>query len=409
MFTKTLLSRLLVFAAVCNLSIPSAQGSVELSHETSTSGHHYTYYLRGDSLADFSVLRPNKTDKQSVFCIPAAFTTKAQGIDGIAISDGKNVGEPSGPQLGGAIVFMHGDFEIFPSVHGRALTKDFLADLQKAGGSLFQQFQLVKDGFAESFRDTTVCQRRAMVVFRNGGKGVVESKGSLTLTQFAHDLEDMQVLNAIYTDMGQWDEGWYRDAQAVTTIGLVRSKTAQQTNWVVFRQAPSIVPHDFNDAGMWLQKHLSVVHEPTATDAQEWNRAILYGKFPLPRMQSGYDLVPLWRGKYKGTEGDPTVLMVTSGIIDGQPGAVSYVAWGTGGTGVFEVLTLYRKVAGKIQAVGQHDLEDRASVNSLKISQNSLVLDWTKHAPSDSAPEPSMHEVRKLHAKDFEPLKQDAP
>jgi hypothetical protein len=44
------------------------------------------------------------------------------------------------------------------------------------------------------------------------------------------------VRDAIYTDMGGWDEGWYRDGVKVRTIGLMRGSTRRQSNWFVMTE-----------------------------------------------------------------------------------------------------------------------------------------------------------------------------
>lgn len=70
-----------------------------------------------------------------------------------------------------------------------------------------------------------------------------ESKTPLTLTQFGLDLKELGVKNAIYTDMGAYDEGWYRDAEkGVKPLGNDRSLTEKQTNWFTFRLKDPISP-----------------------------------------------------------------------------------------------------------------------------------------------------------------------
>jgi len=373
------------------------------SQQISASGFHYTVFDRADSAIEFCVTRPDKNDPKGLLCIPAAFTTPKQRILGMAICNGQLAGDISGSQMGGAAVFVDGDFDIFASDHGKMLTKDFVIELQKAKGSLFQQFMLVKDGVAESFKDPTICQRRALIVFKNGKKAVIESREDINLNQFAKDLADLGVLEALYTDMGSWDEGWYRNDGKVLTLGKICTETDRQTNWILFKSSDKPQPFDYDPAGAWLQKHATVPQDTGKDDPKSLQKAILYGKFPLPRLSGGVDIISLWRGRYKGDLGDVCVQKVATGTIDGEPAAVTYTTWSTGGTGVWEVLTLYRKKAGKLEAVGQYDLEDRSAFTSLAISDNAVVLNWIKHAPNDSASTPSVPTVTKLFAKDFHP------
>jgi hypothetical protein len=110
----------------------------------------------------------------------------------------------------------------------------------KTKASFFQQLQLVRDTQALRYgKDVSLFQRRAFVEFNNvfAFPAVVESESELTLQQFADALAAMKIRNALYLDMGGWDEGWIRTADGKqTTIGLIRSQTARQCNWLVFSQ-----------------------------------------------------------------------------------------------------------------------------------------------------------------------------
>jgi hypothetical protein len=135
--------------------------------------------------------------------------------------------------------------------------------------------------------------------------------------------------------------------------------------------------------------------------------AINNGDFPLPRLSSGYDPIKFTQGHYKKGDVDATADMIAFGTLDGQPAAVAYVVWSTGGTSCWEVLGLYRVVDGNPKCVRWYDLEDRSRVNSIRISGNKVILDWVKHGPADSASDPSVHEIKRLRANEFETVKQD--
>lgn len=387
------------------LSLPAFAMEV---NDGTLGSHHYTIYYLDSNNLQFRTTRPDKNDHNLLLCIPAAFTDAYNGIDGLAITDGKVIASNIDNQVGGAAVILNGDFDIVPTDGGKLLAGKFIEALRASGGSLFQQFQLVRDGAPESFRDKSLFQRRAMVTFREGRKAVIESKEPLTLNQFAHDLANQDVLNALYTDMGDWDEGWYRhDDGKLQVIGHVKSATDKQTNWVVFAKSPDNKPRRDDIVANWLQHHWAPASSGPAAAVQSpafWTTSILYGEFPLPRLSSGTDMVRLFRGRYTKADVDVTVEDLAVGTVDGMPAAVAYTSWSTGGSGQWEVLTLYRIQKGRITPVGQHDLEDRAQVNSVHIANGSVVLDWIKHGPQDAAINPTIHEVIHLHSKDFHPI-----
>jgi len=117
-------------------------------------------------------------------------------------------------------------------------SQSFVGAVEKNKSSLFQQFQIVVSGKAAKFKDKKLYQMRALVQFKDGRSGVIESKGDLSFKDFNLDLVGLGVENALYTDMGAWDEGWYRNQESkegkIVTIGNDRSKTDKQTNWLVF-------------------------------------------------------------------------------------------------------------------------------------------------------------------------------
>jgi hypothetical protein len=140
--------------------------------------------------------------------------------------------------IGGAIIFQKGQCRMMSTDKGQMLTKEFIQQIQQTKGSMFQQFLIVNAGKPASFKDKTKFQRRAIVRFNDGKLAVVESDKSIDFTTFNTDLVKLGVRQAIYTDMGAWDEGWYRNATTgkIVVIGNDRSLTWKQSNWVVFRK-----------------------------------------------------------------------------------------------------------------------------------------------------------------------------
>lgn len=206
-----------------------------------------------DESAEFCLLPPDKKEGLVDLSIAAAFTTKTSSISGIAICNGKKVAGPVNTHLGGTAIFLDGNYEIFPNEHGTVLSADFIADLQKAGGSLFQQFLLVRDSKAQAFKDSATAPRRALVVFNTGERGVVQSVKEMTLGQFAHDMQIVGVRAAIYTPVGDADGGWYRHGDKFISIGKSSSPTPIQSNWVVWKKDKG--KRDLDTVNKWLQEH----------------------------------------------------------------------------------------------------------------------------------------------------------
>lgn len=201
------------------------------------SGMEYTLFQKNDLAVGWDIHRPSKADPKIVLCVPAAFTTKSGTVVGIyavkgKISNRRAISKP----IGGALFIEDGEFKIMPTGKGALFTKSFLEAVEKKQATLFQQFQIVVSGIAARFKDKKLYQMRALVRFKDGRSGVIESKNDLSFKDFNQDLVALGVKNALYTDMGAWDEGWYRSPQSgePVTIGNDRSKTDKQTNWLIF-------------------------------------------------------------------------------------------------------------------------------------------------------------------------------
>ncbi len=188
---------------------------------------------------EFTDKRPAEDDKTVQVCVAAAFTQLGNyKIDGAYMCKGKVSNEKAiNHTLGGALKIVNGKATIFPTAKGTLITDKFLKDLALQKGSFFQQIQLISNGKASSFKDKAHFQRRAIVVFKNGKTAIMECEEALLLADFSKDLVELGVQNALYTDMGGWDEGFYVDpvTKKKVTIGLMKTHTAYQSNWVVFK------------------------------------------------------------------------------------------------------------------------------------------------------------------------------
>lgn len=206
----------------------------------SASGVVYTLFPQGNLHFDFVVSRPAEKRADIYLCIPAAFTTPENSVDGVYISKGVS-GQSQSPdqQLGGAMVIRAGKAQLLSTDKGKLLTKKMLDSVRNAKGSLFQQFLIVHECKPASFRDKSKFQRRAVFQTTKNAFGVVESDRPISFDVFNKDLAELGMKEALYCDMGAWDEGWYRDAanHAVVRIGLDRSLTNRQSNWLLLRTA----------------------------------------------------------------------------------------------------------------------------------------------------------------------------
>jgi len=205
------------------------------------SGNAYRLFDDSGLVADFVTMRPDRKDKRILLCIPAAFTDKIGKVDGIYVSNGvighKNA---ASDKFGGAMMIENGDFRIIATDRGAQLTPEFADEVGRSKGCMFQQFQVVRDGAQETYKDKTEFQRRAFVVFSNGKKAVAESVNAITLSQLSVDLVDLGVANALNADMGAWDEGWYRDVRGkLIVLGRDRSATRRQSNWFTLSLPPT--------------------------------------------------------------------------------------------------------------------------------------------------------------------------
>jgi len=234
---------LLVLAAVFSTSVAVAwakNGDLEIRSHKASSGNEYTIFYQGSLSASFDIKRPKQSDDTVLLCIPCAFTSYVGSVDGVYICDGKlHHRHFVADNFGGAAVIQNGSIELMSTNKGKELTTKFLDDLVKKKASLFQQFLIVENGQPAHFKDKTLFQRRAIAKFKDGQTAVFESRTAITLTAFGHDLRGAGVTDALYTDMGAYDEGWYRDSEKnVKAMGLDKSLTGKQTNWLILRQRP---------------------------------------------------------------------------------------------------------------------------------------------------------------------------
>lgn len=230
----------LLILLFCGCRLLVAQ-SIGIDTKTGESGTAYTFIKKNNCVMSFETTRPDKNNAAVQLCIPAAFTNLSNDkIDGAYAVSGKTGNEKAvNTGLGGVLMIDKGHCRMFQSGKGKLLNDSLLGLVRKDGASFFQQIQCIQNGKASSFKDQKVFQRRGIAMMKDGSVCVVESKTAVTLAVFSQDLVKLGVQNLMYTDMGAWDEGWYRDpaSHQVVVIGKDLSQTARQSNWVVFKNA----------------------------------------------------------------------------------------------------------------------------------------------------------------------------
>lgn len=233
---------LLLFAAT--FFLPSYYKSygktagIQVTAFTSAAGNKYHFYKAKSARLRFTLQRPSKSDSTVLLSIAGAFTASGKP-DGIYCADGKLFNRDSiNTTLGGAIILHEQSVRIIPTAKGKLFTPRFIDSLQQIKASFFQQIQMVVNGKAEDSKSEKKFQCRGIVVMKNGGTAIVESVGEITLKVFAKDMEESgQVKDLLYTDMGAWDEGWYRNEKGkITVTGINRSQTEKQSNWVIYQK-----------------------------------------------------------------------------------------------------------------------------------------------------------------------------
>ncbi len=220
-------------------SIPSGAKGLSVESKTSTQGYKYTILYKNDLKLDVSLMRPDKSDKNLVLVIAGAYTNlDTYSVDGLYIDNGTVHNKTKvNHSLGGGIKIINGECEIFPTRKGKLLNDSLINLVVSRKGSFFQQIQLIEKGKGAKYKDVKLFQRRAIVKLKGGKTAVIESFEHITLTAFTTDLLELGAVDALYTDMGSWDEGWYRDPAngKPITIGRLRAQTDKQCNWVVFK------------------------------------------------------------------------------------------------------------------------------------------------------------------------------
>lgn len=199
------------------------------------------FYIPVQAELSLETIRPLRSDSSVIFVCAAAFTRLDNGrIDGLFVERGNIITRAVNHTLGGGIIIPPPGSPELPSISGtdmgKKLDSAFVDSLVQTKSSFFQQIQMVRDGQALVFRkDRSRFQRRVICTWK-GRSVIVENRLPCTLQKFADVLKSCGIVNALYLDMGSWDEGWFRDQHfTLHVLGLMRNQTDRQSNWLAFR------------------------------------------------------------------------------------------------------------------------------------------------------------------------------
>jgi len=234
-FRQPLALALFLSAAIVMPAQAVNQLKVEL--RSGPSGAKYSLTRLHDARVNFVGSQPDRNDEKIIMAFPAGFVTAEGKAIGACVFDGK-VHNSVNKKLGGALKVIDGKFEVIDTRSGALLTAEFLDDVARKNGGLFQQFTIVKNKTEAAFKDKGKAVRRSIGKLVDGQAIVLESKGDVTLAQYAADAISLDVKDLLYTDLGKWGEGWIRDPASgkISNIGD-QSKTqgAIQANWIEVR------------------------------------------------------------------------------------------------------------------------------------------------------------------------------
>jgi hypothetical protein len=209
---------------------------MEVTSLENNKGCTYTFINISGFNYSFETTRPSSSLKENILCIPAAFTDLNNGkIDGVYVSQAsKNKINKVNPYLKGLLFATN---ENIINIDQKEKIKNLDSLIDKTENCLFQQILLVNNGVS-LYRDNKNLdkfQRRCVAKFKEGDY-IIETNCAITMKEFSNDLVDFGVTMAIYTDMGSYDEGWYKSGPNIVKIGLNKSNTKKQSNWFLVKQ-----------------------------------------------------------------------------------------------------------------------------------------------------------------------------
>lgn len=242
MWKNSLLFWLFIMLGACR---PQGAQQVLVVEKQTKHGSSYTIFYPQKLAVDVVTQRPAATDERCHLSVAAAYTdldTYAP-LDLLVCQGRLRQTAATVGFLTGVLTIVGDTLAIGRVAAGQVPPRAQLARASQRQGTVLLQELLVFEGKNQRQAGGSVFQRRALVEFANHRFAVVESAADdLEIQQFADDLLELGAKNALYLDMGDWDEGWYRQGSQVVTLGHRRTDTARQSNWLVFTRPRSAAP-----------------------------------------------------------------------------------------------------------------------------------------------------------------------
>ena len=216
---------------------PKAAQEVRLEQRQTAKHTRYSLFYPKNLAVRVMTSRPPVGNSHYQLSVAAAYTDLQtnQPLD-LLVCDGRVLqAKAKVGFLDGALTILGNTLTISQLAKGQSPPSAQLDKVRAQHGTLLLQELLVFRGKNQKAAGGSVFQRRALVEFPNHRFAVVESASNyLTMKQFGDDLLELGAQNALYLDMGDWDEGWYKARGQVVKLGNRRTETARQSNWLVF-------------------------------------------------------------------------------------------------------------------------------------------------------------------------------
>jgi hypothetical protein len=221
------------------LSCTGNPNPMSVETKTAKSGNKTLFIYANDTQLEFTMSRPDVRNDDHLLCVAAAFTDlESYTVDGLCVVNGRPVNRKINYTLAGAARLGLTGFMIIKTNNGQKCENVLLSLDANPDQSYFQQVLLVSDGALIPHSSTDLWQRRAIVIMDDGRIAIAESERRRTYNNFSKDLISCGVKDALYLDMGAWDEGWYKEPGTgkVKALGRAHSATNKQCNWLVFKR-----------------------------------------------------------------------------------------------------------------------------------------------------------------------------
>jgi hypothetical protein len=219
-----------------------ATQQVRVEEKKTQKGSSYSIFYPQSLAIEVVTQRPKTTDERNCLSVAAAYTDldTYEPLDLLVCQGRVRQTAAKVGFLTGQLTIVGDSLTISRLAPGQSPPSAQLARVSRRHGTVLLQELLVFEGKNQRQAGGSVFQRRALAEFANHQFAVVESVAdNLEMQQFGDDLLELGAKNALYLDMGDWDEGWYRVGSRLVQLGYRRTHTAQQSNWLVFTKPAS--------------------------------------------------------------------------------------------------------------------------------------------------------------------------